>query len=123
LTAAVVTEEEIVRPIDQISLIHQPHNNKRIRLMDLTNLTGIIGRAFWQLKEINNGGYSRGDVHRKHIKERYEQLVSINVAKGGRLKCDKCSQKLELNTLFFIHQRKSFNKYYHEYCAQRMNMY
>ena len=97
--------------------------HKRVRLMDLTNLTGIISRAFWQLKEINFGGYSRGDVHRKHIKQRYEQLSAINVKQGGRIKCDKCSDKIELNTLFFIHQRKSFNKYYHESCAQRMNMY
>ena len=99
----------------------KPHN-KRIRLMDLSNLSAITSRAFWQLKEINTG-YSRADVHRKHIKQRFEFLASIKYVQGGRLLCDKCSHKIEMNTYFFIHQRKSFNKYYHYDCAKRMNMF
>jgi hypothetical protein len=96
--------------------------HKRIRLMDLTIVSAITSRAHWLLKE-HNTGYSRGDVHRKHIKKRFEMLASIGMIKGSLLPCDKCGRPIEINTYFFIHQRKSFNKYYHEDCAKRMNMY
>src|SRR5688572_33222890 len=63
--------------------------NKRIRLMDLTNLSAITSRAAYQLRVINDG-YSQGDCHRKHIKKRFEVLSRIDFSKGQRLPCDKC---------------------------------
>lgn len=97
--------------------------NKKIRVMDLNNISSITGRAFFQLKAYDNSGYSHGDCHRKHIRERYQQLAIIGNTKGGLLPCDKCGYPIHLRTLFFIHKRKAYNKYYHQDCAKRMNLY
>ena len=97
------------------------NTTNRFRIMDITIFSSITRRANTQLREFNTG-YCYSDVHRKHIKARFEYLSSLSYEKGNHIKCDSCMENIEFGYLFFIHKRKSFNKYYHPYCADNLHL-
>jgi hypothetical protein len=102
-------------------VLNQQEQPSSLRIMDAKTFCSIISRSKYKLKLLNEG-YSRGDTHRKHIHKRLEYLSHLDWKNGDRLKCDKCNETIELNSLFFIHRRRSYNRFFHASCANILNL-
>lgn len=92
-----------------------------IRMMDMTMFTSIVSRAKYQIRMLNEGT-SRGDAHRKHIFERFHHLSSLDFEDGDFIKCDRCNKNIEMFSTFFLHKRRSYNRFFHLDCARMLNL-
>ena len=92
-----------------------------LRIMDSTTFCSIISRSKYKLKLLDEG-YLRGDTHRKHIHQRVQYLSHLDWRNGDRIKCDKCNERIELNSSLFIHKRRSYNRFFHALCARILNL-
>ena len=97
------------------------YSSHRIKIMSNTVFKSIASRAKYQLKLLNEG-YSRGDSHRKHIINRFTHFGSLNRDNGDFITCDKCLQNIEFDTMFFIHKRRSYNRFFHMDCAHLLKL-
>lgn len=93
----------------------------RIRTMNSTTFKSIASRARYQLRLLNEG-YSRGDSHRKHIMERFQYFGSLDKEKGDYITCDRCQKNIEFGSAFYIHRRRSYNRFFHMDCANTLNL-
>lgn len=91
------------------------------RKLDIPTFSSIVSRAKYQVRMLNDG-YSRGDSHRKHIFQRFEYLSQLKWSEGDMIACDKCNKPIEMYSPIFIHKRRSYNRYFHSYCAKIMNL-
>ena len=83
------------------SLVLNQQEQPSLRIMDRTTFCSIISRAKYKVRLLDDG-YSRGDIHRKHIRKRFQYLSHLDWKNGNRLKCDKCNETIELNSLFLF---------------------
>lgn len=81
----------------------------------------IISRAKYKMRLLDDA-YSRDDTYRKHIRKRFQYLTHLDWKNGDRLKCYKCNETIELNSPFFIHRRRSYNRFFHASCASILNL-
>lgn len=107
--------------IPTLKKVGKNYSSHRIKIMTNTVFKTIASRAKYQLKLLNEG-YSRGDSHRKHIIQRFTYFGSLNKDNGDYITCDKCLQNIEFDTMFFIHKRRSYNRFFHMDCAQLLKL-
>jgi hypothetical protein len=92
-----------------------------LKTMDKATIGNIISRAKYQMRMLNDG-YSRGDSHRKHIRERFTRLSRLDRENGDTVNCDKCNDEIKMGNPIFIHRRRSYNRYFHQECAIVLNL-
>jgi len=98
--------------------------NLRIKEMNPKTISSIISRTKYQIRLLDEGGYSRGESHRKHIKKRFAIISNLQWKDDAnhRICCDRCNQKIEMGDNIVIHKRRSYNRFFHKGCAKLLNL-
>jgi hypothetical protein len=93
----------------------------QVKKMDRLAFSLIVSRAKYIIGLINSDP-EKLDFHRRHIEARFTCLSSLNWFYGDTIPCDRCGEPILEYTDFYLHRRKSYNRYFHLYCAMSLNL-
>lgn len=104
--------------------IQQINPNLRIKVMNPKTISSIISRTKYQIRLLDEGGFSRGESHRKHIKKRFYIISNLQWKdnEDHRIHCDRCNEKIKMGENIVIHKRRSYNRFFHKDCAKLLNL-